>query len=51
MQAMMTFTTWFISQLPVFLMSEPISALTALFILNFVADLVFKMMGSGRRYW
>lgn len=48
---MMTFTTWFITQLPIFLMSEPISALTALFILNFVADLVFRMMHLGRRNW
>lgn len=45
---MMDFTTWFISQLPVFLLSEPISALTALFILGFICDLVFRMMRLGR---
>lgn len=47
----MTFTTWFISQLPIFLMSEPISSLTALFILGFVCDLVWRMMGLGRGKW
>lgn len=41
---MMTFTSWFISQLPDFLLSEPISALTALYILGFVASLVRRMM-------
>lgn len=48
MQAMMDFTSWFIAQLPIFLLSEPISALTALFILSFVADLVFRMMHISR---
>lgn len=48
MQAMKDFVSWFVSQLPLFLMSEPISALTALFILGFVADLVFRMMGLRR---
>lgn len=51
MQAMMTFVSWFISQLPTFLMSEPISALTALFILGFVSELVSRMMGLGGRRW
>lgn len=44
MQAMMNFTTFFISQLPAFLMSEPISAFTGLAILFFVARLVGRMM-------
>lgn len=44
----MDFTSWFISQLPVFLMSDPISSLTALFILGFVCDIVLRMMRLGR---
>lgn len=48
MQAMMTFTSWFIGQLPVFLMSEPISALTALYILGFICQMVRRMMGLGK---
>lgn len=51
MSAMMTFTTWFISQLPIFLLSEPISALTGLFILGFVCDLFWRMTGVGGRNW
>lgn len=48
---MMNFTTWFISKLPEFLLSEPISALTGLFILGFVCDIVFRMMGISRGRW
>lgn len=44
MQAMMDFTTWFISQLPGFLMSEPISAFTGLGILFVVVRLVSRIM-------
>lgn len=43
----MDFTVWFIGQIPVFLLSEPISALTALFILGFVAQLVRDMFRLG----
>lgn len=43
----MDFTSWFIGQLPIFLMSEPISSLTALFILGFVADIVRDMFRLG----
>lgn len=49
---MMSFSTWFISQIPLFLLSEPISALTALYILGIVSALVSRMMGLGRgRGW
>lgn len=48
MSAMMSFCTWFISQIPTFLLAEPISALTGLFILSFVFDLVRRMMGINR---
>lgn len=51
MQQMMTFTTWFISKLPDFLLSEPISALTGLFILGIICDLVRRMMGISRGRW
>lgn len=51
MSSMMTFCTWFISQLPSFLLSEPISALTGLFILSFVFDLVRRLMGISDRRW
>lgn len=46
----MDFTVWFIGQIPAFLMSEPISSLTALFILGFVAQIVRDMfrLGGGR---
>lgn len=47
----MDFTTWFISRLPSFLLSEPISALTGLFILGFIADLVRRMMGLSGGRW
>lgn len=41
---MMNFATWFLSQLPGFLMSEPISAFTGLAVLFVVASLVRYMM-------
>lgn len=41
---MMNFVTWFMSQLPGFLMTEPISAFTAIAILCAVASLVRRMM-------
>lgn len=44
MQGMMDFVVWFMSQLPGFLMSEPISAFTAFAILFAVASLVRYMM-------
>lgn len=44
MQSMKDFVVWFISQLPGFLMSEPISAFTAIAILFVVASLVRYMM-------
>lgn len=51
MSAMMSFCSWFISQLPIFLLAEPISALTGLFILAFVFDLVRRIMGINYRRW
>lgn len=44
MQAMRDFVTWFLSQLPGFLMAEPISAFTGIAILFAVAALVRRMM-------
>lgn len=44
MQGMMNFVTWFISQLPAFLMAEPISAFTAIALLFAVGSLVRRMM-------
>lgn len=41
---MMDFVSWFIAQLPGFLMTEPISAFTGLAILFVVARLVSRMM-------
>lgn len=41
---MMDFVGWFISQLPGFLMSEPISAFTGLAILFIVVRLVNQIM-------
>lgn len=41
---MMTFTTWFLSQLPSFLMTAPISAFTGLAILFVVARLVDRII-------
>ena len=44
MQNMMEFSLWFLSQLPGFLMAEPISAFTGMAILFCVASLVRRMM-------
>jgi len=44
MQAMMDFVSWFVAQLPGFLMSEPISAFTGLAILFVTMRLVSRMM-------
>ena len=44
MQSMKDFVVWFLSQLPDFLMAEPISAFTGLAILFVVASLVRYMM-------
>lgn len=41
---MMDFVSWFVAQLPDFLMSEPISAFTGLAILFVVMRLVSRMM-------
>lgn len=43
MSSMMNFVTWFISQLPGFLMSEPISAFTGLSIGIVVIALIRKL--------
>lgn len=45
----MTFCTWFLSQLPAFLMSEPVSAFVGLWLLMWTGELVSRMMGLGRR--
>lgn len=47
MQAMMNFCTWFLTQLPEFLLTEPISAFTGLAVLSFVVSLTQRIM-SGR---
>lgn len=44
MSSMMDFVTFFVQQIPVFLLSEPISALTAIVILCWVATLVKRMI-------
>lgn len=44
MQNMKDFVVWFMSQLPGFLLSEPISAFTGLAVLFAVASLVRYMM-------
>ena len=44
MQAMMNFATWFLQQIPSFLLSEPISAFTAIAILLWVGALVSQMI-------
>lgn len=44
MSSMMTFCTWFIGQLPTFLLSEPISAFTGLAILSFVVQLTRRII-------
>lgn len=45
MAQMMIFTTWFIQQLPTFLLAEPISAFTGLCILAWVAEIFWRMCG------
>ena len=47
MQSMKDFVLWFMSQLPDFLMTEPISAFTGLAILFVVSALVRRMMNMG----
>lgn len=44
MSAMMSFCTWFISQLPTFLLSEPISAFTGLAVLSFVVQVTRRII-------
>lgn len=41
---MMNFVTWFLSQLPGFLLSEPISAFTGLAVLAFVVALTKRIL-------
>lgn len=41
---MMEFISWFLSQLPQFLMTEPISAFTAIAVMMGIASLVSRMM-------
>lgn len=48
MQGMMDFVTWFISQLPGFLLSEPISAFTGLAISAFVIRLIQHIFNLGK---
>lgn len=48
MQAMMNFCTWFLSQLPAFLLTEPISAITGLAILSIVVSLTRRIMYMRR---
>lgn len=44
MQAMMDFVSFFVSELPSFLMTEPISAFTGLMIMFFVARLFERII-------
>nr|CRY94832.1 hypothetical protein [uncultured prokaryote] len=46
---MKDFTLWFLSQLPSFLLAEPISAFTGLAVLSFVVSLTQRIM-FGRVY-
>lgn len=50
MQAMMDFCTWFIAQVPTFLLSEPISAFTGLAVLGFVISLFQRITSVGGRW-
>ena len=43
MQAMMTFTTWFLNQLPDFLLSEPIVYFIAIIILIWLLKIIFSI--------
>lgn len=44
MSEMMTFCSWFLTQLPDFLLSEPISAFTGLAILGLVVSLFQRII-------
>lgn len=44
MQEMMDFWVWFIGTLPDFLLTPPISAFTALFVLFAIGRVVYRMM-------
>lgn len=44
MQSMMDFALWFLEQLPVFLMTEPISAFVGFFFLFVVVELIARMI-------
>lgn len=48
MSSMMSFVTWFVQQIPAFLLAEPISAFTGLAILAFVVGLTRRMMSVSR---
>lgn len=45
---MMNFCTWFLTQLPAFLLTEPISAFTGLSILAFVVAVTRRILYVGR---
>lgn len=49
MQAMMIFVSWFLSELPGFLLSEPISAFVGIWLLLWVSTLFWRMVGIHRR--
>lgn len=49
MSAMMSFVTWFIDQLPSFLLAEPISAFTGIAVSCFVVQLISRLISVGRR--
>lgn len=49
MQAMMSFVSWFMTQLPAFLMSEPISAFVGIWLLLWVSTLFWRMAGVHKR--
>lgn len=45
---MMSFVSWFVQQIPTFLLSEPISAFTGIAILAFVVGLTRRIMSVHR---
>lgn len=49
MSDMISFSSWFFSNLPSFLLSDPIKYFTGLIITFFVVKVIFALMGVERR--
>lgn len=47
MQEMMQFNTWFLSEMPAFLLEEPVSYLFGLVLLAFVLKIFFNIFRKG----